>query len=481
MIEKNLLSNIRKSLAAELLTLYFNDQLFDEIDHVPIKRAPKNSNSLRCCVYKDRAMYRYRLMSLLGIDIETDDDELRSIASFAEDALEREMLDHNKVLTIIDIACASCQQNSYMVTDMCKGCIARPCEKNCPKNAIQIINNKSIINQDLCVSCGICQKVCPYNAIVYSPVPCEEECPVAAISRDLETGKEVIDYSKCIYCGRCTRACPFGTIMERSEIIDVAKHLKKKDLTVIALVAPSIIGQFPGTVGQHISGLKSLGFDYVYEVAHGADITAKNECIELVEKLKEGQSLLGTSCCPAYVESVKKHVKDFEPYISHTRTPMSYTAEIAKQDYPDAITVFIGPCIAKKYEGTHDDNVNCVLTYEELGAFFLAQNTELMDLDEGGYDTPLASVKAQRFCVDGGVTETVKQYAKELAPDLEVKPIFINGLDKKGLKVLSMAAQGKLKGNLVECMSCEGGCLSGPGVIVNRCISEKKLVKVNSE
>ncbi len=474
MIERNLITNIRKSLAAELLEIYFRDELFNEIDKIPIKRFPKKQTSIRCCIYKDRAMLRYRIMSLLGIDVETEDDEFKSLSEYAEKALNRTVPD-SKVLTIIDIACASCQQNLYMVTDLCRGCEARPCENNCPKNAIQIINGKSIIDQNLCIGCGKCQQVCPYNAIVYTPVPCEETCPVGAISRNKETGKEEIDYDKCIYCGRCTRACPFGTIMERSEIFDIAKHMKNKNKKLIALIAPSIIGQFPGTLGNTIAAIKKLGFDFVYEVAYGADITAKKEAEELIENLESGKPLLGTSCCPAYVESVKKHVQNFLPFISHTRTPMSYTGEEAKKNHPNCITVFIGPCIAKKFEGINDKYIDYVITFEELASFFIAKHIEIPELPEKKYDTPKTTTEAKRFCVTGGVTETVKFYVKEKRSDIEIKPLYINGLDKKGLKMLEVASKGKLPYNLVECMSCEGGCLNGPGIIVPKKISEKKL------
>ncbi|MCK5834582.1 MAG: monomeric [FeFe] hydrogenase [Lentisphaeria bacterium] len=470
----NQIVNIRKSLSAELLKLYFEDRLEDEIDKIPIKRYPKNSSNIRCCIYKDRAMMRYRIMSLLGIDVETQDDEFKSLKDYSQDALQRDVLDE-KLLTIIDIACASCKQDTYSVTDLCKACEARPCEKNCPVNCIQIINGRAIIDQSKCINCGKCEKVCPYNAISYSPVPCEVKCPVNAIARNEETGKEEIDYSKCIYCGRCTRACPFGTIMERSEIIDVAKHLKNPKQKVVALVAPSIIGQFPGQIGQMLTAIKVLGFETTYEVAYGADITARNEAKELIEILAEGQPILGTSCCPAYVESVNKHVPNFKKYISHTKTPMAYTAELAKSENPEAITVFIGPCIAKKFEGTKDVNTDFVLTFEELGSFFWSKGIEISELDECGYATDSATVEAKGFCVDGGVTAAVKHYAKLLDPEIEVKPLYINGLDKKGLNLLKAAGTGKLKNNLVECMSCEGGCLAGPGVIVPKRISEQKL------
>ena len=470
----NNVSHIRRRLGAELLKLYFTDSLLENIDKIPIKHTSKNEMSMRCCIYKDRAMYRYRIMALLGIDIENDDDEFKSLSDFAREALKREEA-NDKILTIIDIACASCQQNSYMVTDMCKGCVARPCESSCPKEAIQIINGRSLIDQDKCIACGKCEKVCPYNAIIYSPVPCEFECPVGAISRNMETGREEIDYEKCIYCGRCTRACPFGTIMECSELLDVARHLKEKSKPVIAMIAPSIVGQFPGDEEQVVAALKQLGFDYVYEVAYGADITARNEAEELVEKLESGQPILGTSCCPAYVESVHKHVKDFKPFVSHTKTPMAYTAELAKQDHPDAVTVFIGPCIAKKFEGINNDHVDYVLTYEELGSFFIAKSIYVQELAPGKYDTEHSTSEAQRFCIDGGVVGAVQYYLHDIDSHVEAKPFFINGLDKKGLNALRLAAKGKLPGNILECMSCEGGCLAGPGVIAPPTVSRKKL------
>jgi len=479
MIEKNEVVRIRKSLGASIIKMYFDDTLYSEIDKLPIKRTPKNKVSRRCCVYKDRAMSRYRMMSLMGIDIEVEDDEFKSLADFAHIAIEREKPNNDKIISIVDMSCAACQQHTYIVTDICMGCEARPCETNCPKDAVKIINGKSIINYDLCVSCGKCFQVCPFNAIAYSPVPCEKDCPVDAISRDSETGKEVIDYDKCIFCGRCIQACPFGTVVERSQILYVAKKLKNKVKPIVAMLAPSVIAQFPGTVGQLMTALKKIGFDFVYEVAYGADVTAAKEAEELIEKVgSKEQAILGTSCCPAYVESVKKHILEFKDYVSSTKTPMSYTADMVKDKHPDCISVFIGPCIAKKFEGINDPNVNYVLTFEELSSFLLAFQIEVNDLEDSDYDSADSTNVAKRFCISSGVTETVKYYANKIDPSFEIKPLFINGLDRKGLNMLRQASKGKLPYNLVECMSCEGGCIAGPGVNVSPKVSLRKLDKL---
>ena len=126
---------------------------------------------------------------------------------------------------------------------LCRGCVARSCYMNCPKDAIRFKKNgQAMIDHDTCVSCGICHKSCPYHAIVYIPVPCEESCPVKAISKD-EHGVEHIDESKCIYCGKCMNACPFGAIFEISQTFDVLQHIKKGE-KLVAIIAPSILGQF---------------------------------------------------------------------------------------------------------------------------------------------------------------------------------------------------------------------------------------------
>jgi len=333
-------------------------------------------------------------------------------------------------------------------------------------------NGRSVIDHDACIKCGKCEKVCPYNAIVYLPVPCEEKCPVDAIFRNTETGREEIDYSKCIYCGKCTRSCPFGAIMERSQMIDVAKALKENTRPVAVMVAPSIVGQFPYSMPQLVTALREIGFSVVWEVAHGADRTAKAEAIELREKVEAGQAILGTSCCPAYTEAVVKHVPAFLPNVSHTPTPMAFSAEDVRREFPDAITVFIGPCTAKRYEGIRNADVDYVLTYEELGSFFMAKNIKADSLADGAFDSEDATSQARRFGISSGVAGAVISYAEGVA----VKPSVINGLDKAGMRQLKkIAKQGDPNANLLEVMSCEGGCLYGPGVASNPAISRRKL------
>lgn len=144
-----------------------------------------------------------------------------------------------------------------------------------------------MIDHETCISCGICHKSCPYHAIVYIPVPCEESCPVKAISKD-EHGIEHIDESKCIYCGKCMNACPFGAIFEISQTFDVLQRIRKGE-KMVAIIAPSILGQFKTSIEQVYGAFKEIGFTDVIEVAEGAMSTTSNEAHELLEKLEKGQ------------------------------------------------------------------------------------------------------------------------------------------------------------------------------------------------
>lgn len=130
---------------------------------------------------------------------------------------------------------------------------------------------------------------CPYSAIVQTTVPCEAACPVGAISKD-ETGFASIDFEKCISCGKCIAACPFGAVHERSQLIDILKAIKS-DKKVVAMIAPSIVGQFPGTLYQLKTAILKAGFDEVIEVAQGADITTKMKLLNSKKEWKKAQVL----------------------------------------------------------------------------------------------------------------------------------------------------------------------------------------------
>lgn len=420
---------------------------------IPFEVLPKDSKStVRCCIYKERAVFRARTLAALGGSVEQD-DEATSLNEYAKEALLRKAVPETP-LTVMDIACKGCVKARHLVTEACQGCLARPCQQACKFGAISFADGRSYIDPDKCKNCGQCKAVCPYNAITYVPVPCEQSCPVNAIHKG-ENGFAEIDFDKCISCGHCMDACPFGAIMERSQLIDILSQLKSTH-KVCAMIAPSIVGQFDCTLPQLMTAIKKAGFDKVTEVALGADITTANEARELVERLENGARFMTTSCCAAWVQAVKKHLPALKDFVSHTKTPASYTADIEKKN--GFITVFVGPCVSKRVEGMDDPNIDYVMTYEELGAMLEAKGINPADCEEMPLD-PSISGEARYYGVTGGVAQAVENAIADKRP---FKKMAINGLDKKAMLMLNAFAKGAGDFQLLEVMSCKGGCIGGP-------------------
>lgn len=310
----------------------------------------------------------------------------------------------------------------------------------------------------------------PYHAIVYTPVPCEDVCPVKAISKDAE-GVEHIDKEKCIYCGKCMQACPYGAIMERSKIIDIHKSISNPKKKIVAIPAPAIYGQFNATPGQVLAAIKQIGFDDVIEVALGAEITAANEAKELEEKMQEGQAFMTTSCCPAYTGWVDKHAPMLKPYVSETRSPMVYAARYAKEKYPDAEVVFIGPCLAKRHEADSVDEVDYVMSFEELGAFMVAYDIDVANCSEKELNHEVTKY-GRGFAQAGGVQAAVVNAIGD-----KYSNIHIEGLDKKNQALLKSMAK-KPDAQFVEVMACDGGCINGPCSLAPLTLAKRQIKKV---
>ena len=462
--------HLKKEILVRMIKAFLSDNFEEHTRLIPYDMRPKGMEvPYRCCIYKERAIIKDRTIAGLGFAIE-EDDETTSLSTYAKKALERSEISE-KNLTVLQAACKGCATNRIYVTDLCQGCVARPCQSACKFGAVSIVNGRSIIDDSKCKKCQMCVKACPYNAIVKITVPCEEVCPVSAIKKD-ETGFASIDYEKCINCGKCTVACPFGAVHERSQIIDILKAIKS-DKKVIAMIAPSIAGQFPGNIYQLKSAIIQAGFDDVYEVAQGADITANNEAKEFVERTEKGQKFMTTSCCAGYNQLIKKHLPEIKPFVSDTKTPLYYTAEIVKKENPDAVTVFVSPCVAKRAEGYENQNIDYIMNYEELGALFVAKKVQIMDCKEGKY-TVEASKQGRNFGYSGGVAESVKA---SLQDESQAKPCVINGLNKDSIKQLKQyASSGECEGcNLIEVMCCEGGCIGGNATINNQKTAKKQI------
>ncbi|MDR1925734.1 MAG: 4Fe-4S binding protein [Planctomycetaceae bacterium] len=474
----------RRQLMIRFIQDFFAGVLEETIDRIPVEMRPRNFQANRCCVYKDRAMLRYRLMALMGFGMEEELDESRSLRSYFLEAVAGRN-NTQPILTVCTVGCAGCVESHVQVSDGCVGCFARPCVSACPKKAIAVINQRSTIDRSKCIDCGRCMNVCPYKAIIRKPLPCEDACPVGAIGKG-DDERVRIDFGSCIYCGKCFRACPFSTIMIRSELVGILQALKENK-RVIAMIAPSITEQFPGSIEQLFAALKQAGFAEIIEVALGAEETTKHEAEEFFERMARGDKVMTSSCCPAWVEAAKKHVPEILPMVSETPSPMAFTGQIAAERYPDAVKVFIGPCLAKRKEAQNNPNIDFVITFEILGSILAAKQIDIKSIEAEPLKNPAASY-ARNFAKSCGVTAAIihqigeennnenndsnnndsnnnengneQNKNNELRKMLDEK--FINGLDRKSLALLKMYAKGGQSGNFLEVMACNGGCIGGP-------------------
>ena len=461
-------SRLRRDVLRRVAQWHYAGMDPERMDRLPIEIIPRGKPRYRCCIYTEREIVKHRIIAALGFSVEAIEDEFRPLHSYAEEALERTVPPGMPQLTILDMACDNCVRTEYSITDACHGCLARPCVVNCPKQCISIHDRRAVIDKDRCINCGKCQMVCPYHAVIKMAIPCEEACPVGAIYRD-EQGNERIDEEKCISCGRCIRACPFGAIMDKSQMIDVLQALQS-GRSIVAMCAPSILGQFDDDWHKIVAALKAIGFTRVVEVAAGADKTCREEAVEFQHRVVEqGQKFMTTSCCPAYIEAVKKHLPELEPYVSKTPTPMHQTARMVRDTMPEAVTVFLGPCVAKRYEGLNDPAIDYVLTFEEVGAMLAAADVDVSALDVDPIEEA-AGAEGRGFAVTGGPSGAVRSVAGETASGLQekVEPVVVDGLSPQGIKQLrAFVTKDACPGNLVEVIACEGGCVGGPAIFNN--------------
>ena len=457
---------IRRELLIRLVRAFDDGTLREELDRIPVKLRPKDLPSSRCCVYHDRAVLKYRLMALLGVMPEEETDETKTLAAYFDDMVARigATLDAaapaaKPPLSVCGCACSACPDAKIVSTPNCRGCFSRPCTFTCPKKAITVVNGQSVIDAAKCIKCGKCIAACPYHAIVRTTVPCEEACPVNAIRKN-EQGVAEIDFTKCIDCGKCFNACPFSAVMERSQLLEVLMAMQR-GVKLVAMVAPAADRQFPGKIEQLLAACVKAGFSDVLEVALGAELTTAHETKEFVERMAaDPKALMTTSCCPAYVNFVKKHLPSFLPHVSTTPSPMVYAKGLAREKHPDAKTVFIGPCVAKRGEAA-EKGVDYVLSFEELGAIFAGRKIDVMACDPWPTPRP-AAVTARNFARSCGVTEAVLDEATKKIPGFRLCAKQISGIDKKTLALLKVYGMGKMPENFIEVMACPGGCVNGP-------------------
>ena len=349
---------IKHAVLLEVAKAAFAGNLDEIRDDIPFTLIPGPTPQFRCCIYKEREIIRQRVRLAEGKAPSANDD--------------------GNIIQVISSACEDCPISSYTVTENCQNCLGKAC-----------------INA--------CKFSCPVNAITYN-----------------EYGISVIDESKCIRCGKCIHSCPFGAIGSKTYIVDVIDAIKSENKHVYAMVAPAAEGQFGAniTMNSWKKAMQAVGFNGFVEVALGGDMTAAYEADEWLEAYEAGEKKV-TSCCPGFVNMVRKHYPELADKISTTVSPMCAVSRMIKAKDPDAVTVFIGPCVAKKSE-VHDQkiegNADYVLTFSEIRAIMKAKGVQL-EADDTSYQE--GSVFGKRFANSGGVTAAVIESMKEKGEDVE--------------------------------------------------------------
>lgn len=459
------------------------EKVNDAIEAIPYTITPTEAPRFRESIYRERAIAAEQVRLAMGMSLRPADKPVHITEGINQSDISDKYYEP-PLMQVIPSACDKCPDNIYEVSNQCRSCVAKACVAVCPKNAISVVDGKTVIDQSKCIRCGKCKKACPYDAIAHKERPCSKACGVKAVETD-ELGRARINNDKCVGCGQCMVSCPFGAIADKSQIFQLIRAIKKGDY-VVAEVAPAIMGQFgEGITPAIIKGaLLEIGFKEVHEVASGADVAAATEAHQYVDEVVSGKlPFLLTSCCPAWAMLAKKQFPQLIDKVSQSLTPMVATARRIKQRTPNARVVFIGPCAAKKLEASRASvrsDVDFVITFEELAGIFDAKNIDFSKY-KGERSIHEATGAGRGYAIAGGVASAIEKCVQEYYPGVEVKIEHAEGLEECK-KILLLAKLGKKDGCLIEGMGCPGGCVAGAGtnVSVEKATAEVKRFVENS-
>ena len=376
---------------------------------------------------------------------------------------------------------------------------------------LDLSTNYLVRDNEKCVLCRRCVAVCKsvQDVAVIAPARRGFNTHIAcAFEADLND-------APCVACGQCIAVCPTGALHEREEIDDVRAAIADPEKVVVVAAAPAVraaIGEeFGYPIGTNVEGkmftaLRMLGFDKVFDVNFGADLTIMEESHELIDRVtNKGVLPMFTSCSPGWIRYVEYYYPELIPNLSSCKSPMqmygatvkTYWAQKEGIDPKNIYVVGIMPCTAKKFEKTRPDesasgypDVDAVLTTRELAKMIKTSGILFGQLPDGKTDNPLGEFTGAGviFGATGGVMEAALRTAAEKitgkpldAIDFKdvrgVKGIKEAEYDLNGVKVKVAVASGlsnakelceKIKKGecdytFVEVMCCPGGCVNGGG------------------
>ena len=275
---------------------------------------------------------------------------------------------------------------------------------------------------------------------------CIRHCPVKSIR--FSGNQAYIIGNECILCGQCFVVCP----QDAKQIVDETEKVRvllQGGEPVIVSLAPSFVANYEGVgIGAMKSALKQIGFYDVEETAVGATIV-KNEYERMID---EGtRDVIISSCCHSVNLLIQKYFPEELDFLADVISPMQAHCQDIKRRYPDAKTVFIGPCVAKKDEAQYYEGfVDAVLTFDELTAWLKAENIELKrELDQNEHS------RARFFPTTGGILKTMTKDN----PDYTY--MAIDGTENC-IAALKDIESGKIHHCFIEMSACAGSCVGGP-------------------
>lgn len=382
------------------------------------------------------------------------------------------------------------------------------------KHEIYEVDDRSeaiVMNRSKCLTCGRCVATC------------RNKVGTKAISFQRHDNERVVgtenfsnfDDTKCLLCGQCVAGCPVDALSEKSHIERVEAALADENKHVIVAMAPAVrtafgemfkLGYGKDVTGKLYTALRQLGFDKVFDINFGADITIMEEATELLQRMKAGGPFpMFTSCCPSWVRLLENYYPEYLDNLSTVKSPQQVFGAASKTYYADLtgiapeniFTVTIMPCTAKKFEAGRPEmenngvrNIDAVLTTRELAAFVKKAKIDFVNLEDGQADPAMGEYTGAGtiFGATGGVMEAAIRTAKEFAENKSFDDVEYTGVrglegikeasvmvDGKKVKVavvngsanfFDFIGSGKLKENnyhLIEVMSCNGGCVNGGG------------------
>ncbi|MFR8617596.1 MAG: 4Fe-4S dicluster domain-containing protein [Anaerostipes hadrus] len=472
--------NVRRRIFKEIAKFGYEQRNLQDLEDLPYEIVPGEVAKYRDSIYRERAIVGERLRLAMGMSLNPADKPTRITKGIDESNISEKYYEP-PLRQVIPSACNECKEKAFIVGEQCQGCMAHPCMEVCPKKAISFKDGYSYIDQEKCIKCGQCKKVCPYGAIYERKRPCANACGVGAIETDY-AGRAKINPDKCVSCGMCMVNCPFGAIADKSQIYQLIKAMNE-GAEVIAILAPAFVGQFgpKATPNKIKAALLDIGFADVWEVAVGADAGALEEAKHYVQSVATGKlPFLLTSCCPSWSyagRNIRGDWMRFELQTDH----------IIVTTRGGGLTSQMQNCFckchgdAKKLEAsrrTVRSEVDFVITFEELAGMFDAKEIDF-NTYEKEEELNDAFGAGRGYAVASGVAGAIKACIDEYYPGTEVKIDHVEGLaDCK--KMLLQAKAGKKKGYLIEGMGCPGGCVAGAGTnipVMKAQIQVKKFVK----